>query len=302
MPQNLVYPKLPNAGLCNMLLVWANAIVFANINSFPVVAPSWNRIRIGPLLRGEREKRYYGGYFSKKTYSANIIDILFNLRANKVYDPPINRVDLSDQRNSCIYIFSTVPHWKDYFVDIRSHHSLIKEVLISTIRPSVLEEISARPVPQIGIHVRRGDFRSLQPGEDFSKVGLVRTPMSWYCRVLSKIREIAGYNVSATIFSDGYDHELKDLLELPQVDRATRASAISDLFTLSASKLLITSAGSTFSGWASYLGRSPTVWHPAHFHAGVFSDEVNKTIFEGSFDPEIMEVPELLRTNIESVF
>jgi hypothetical protein len=38
------------------------------------------------------------------------------------------------------------------------------------------------------------------------------------------------------------------------------------------------------------------------FFAGVFLDEVNKTLFDGDFDPEIMEVPQLLRTNIESIF
>lgn len=147
-----------------------------------------------------------------------------------------------------------------------------------------------------------GDFRLLKPNDDFTKLGNVRTPCKWFINVINTIRGIAGYEVPVTIFSDGHDSELSELLQLPQVFRASAASALSDMLTLSRSKLLITSSGSTFSSWASYLGQCPTIWHPAHFHAGVFPRDLSQNVFEGGFDPEVMQIPSLLTHNIKLAF
>ncbi|MDP5015756.1 MAG: hypothetical protein NWQ43_00310, partial [Dolichospermum sp.] len=59
---------MPRSGLGNMLLVWARAILFAEFNGLPVLSPNWNEVRIGPWLRGERTKRYYGNLFINKGY------------------------------------------------------------------------------------------------------------------------------------------------------------------------------------------------------------------------------------------
>lgn len=306
-PLLLVYPELPRAGLGNMLLVWARAVLFAKLNCLPVVAPTWGKVMIGPYLRGERDKRYYGDLFSNKTYVPKFKYSLTRLRKKAVYsNPALSQLELSKlepQGKDCyLFIFNTVPHWSDYFADLKEYQPLIKQRLISSIRPSVFQAISNTPAPEIAIHVRLSDFRVLKPGEDFTKLGNARTPISWYIRVVSAIREMAGYEVPVTLFSDGHDRELGELLKLANVSRSPAASALSDILTLSKSKLLITSSGSTFSSWASYLGQCPTIWHPAHFHAGVFPTDTSKTIFEGGFDPESMTVPELLLYNIRSVF
>lgn len=303
----LVYPQLPRAGLGNMLLVWARAVLFADINSIPVVAPSWGQIRIGTYLRGERDKRYYGNLFCNKTYRSKINYLFGVLNKKSVFhNPAISKFNLSNLESTGIgcylFIFDSVPHWSDYFIDLKEHQPFIKQRLLSSIRSSVLKTIDNRPVPQIGIHIRMGDFKVLKPGDDFTKLGNVRTPMTWYVRVIDAIRKIAGYDVPVTLFSDGHDRELCELLNLPQVSRSPSDSALSDMLTLSRSKLLITSSGSTFSGWASYLGQCPTIWHPAHFHAGVFSHDISQTVFEGGFDPESMTVPNLLIHNIRAAF
>jgi hypothetical protein len=302
----LVYPQLPKAGLGNMLLIWARAILFAHINSFPIVAPGWGKFVIGPYLRGERDKRYYGIFFNYKNYVSRFKYLLLLFKKKYFYyEPKISQIEVSDlepKANCHIFTFNQSPHWSDYFVDLKDHQSLIKQQLLATIKPSVLAEILQRPAPEIGIHVRMGDFRILKPDDDFTKLGGVRTPFSWFIRVINCIRGIAGYDVSVTIFSDGYNHELSELLQLPQVSRATPASALSDMLTLSRSKLLITSSGSTFSSWASYLGQCPTIWHPAHFHAGVFPNNLSKSVFEGGFDPESMQMPDLLTRNIKLAF
>jgi hypothetical protein len=303
----LVYPQLPRAGLGNMLLVWARAVLFADINSIPVVAPTWGKIRIGTYLRGERDKRYYGNLFCNKSYISKIKYFLALLNKKILsYNPTISKLDLANletQGLGChLFIFNSLPHWSDYFIDLKENQSFIKQRLLSSIRYSALETIYNCPAPQIGIHIRMGDFKVLKPGDDFTKLGNVRTPITWYVRVICAVRKMAGYDVPVTLFSDGHNSELSELLNLPQVSRSPCDSALSDMLTLSRSKLLITSSGSTFSGWASYLGQCPTIWHPAHFHAGVFPHNISQTVFEGGFDPESRIVPELLINNIRSAF
>ncbi|MEH2163379.1 MAG: alpha-1,2-fucosyltransferase [Nostoc sp.] len=304
----LVYARLPKAGLGNMLLVWSRAVLFAHINRFPVVSPDWGKFVIGPYLRGERDKRYYGHLFSKKIYVSKFNYYLAILKKDTYIhnNPVISPIELSNlesqQSDFYLFIFNQLPHWSDFFVDLKTHQPIIKERLLASIRPSVLEAISNRSAPQIGIHIRMGDFRVLKSEDDFSKLGGVRTPFSWFIKVIDAIREIAGYDVPVTIFSDGHDHELSQLLTLSQVSRSSTASALSDMLTLSKSKLLITSSGSTFSYWASYLGKCPTISHPAHFHASVFSPDITQSVFEGGFDPDCMQAPDLLVRNIKSVF
>jgi hypothetical protein len=303
----LVYPQLPRAGLGNMLLVWARAILFAHINCFPVVKPAWGQFAIGPYLRGERDKRYYGHLFSHKNYVSQFTYLLASLNKPLVHNnPAISKLELPNSElqtsTNHLFIFNQLPHWSDFFVDLREHQPIVKDKLLSSIRPSVLAAISKRLPPQIGVHIRMGDFRTLKTEDDFTRLGGVRTPFSWFIRVINTIRKIVGYDVPVTIFSDGYDRELSELLKLPQVNRDPATSALSDLLTLSKSKLLIASSGSTFSNWASYLGQCPTIWHPAHFHAGVFPYEVSQSKFEGGFDPLSAIAPDLLVRNLKSAF
>lgn len=303
----LVYPQLPKTGLGNMLLVWARAVLFAELNSFPVVTPNWGQIRVGPYLRGERDKRYYGNLFSNKNYISKIQLFLRNLQKHYIYyNLAISQIDLSqlesEGKGEYLFIFNKLPHWSEYFVDLKEYQPIIKQKLLEIIRPSVFNNICNYPAPEIGVHIRMGDFRVLKAGDDFTKLGGVRTPMSWYARVIFEVRKIAKYDVPVTIFSDGHDHELSEILKLPKVFRSPFSSALSDMFTLSKSKLLITSSGSTFSSWASYLGQCPTIWHPAHFHSGLLTSQSSKTVFEGGFDPETMATPNLLIQNINSAF
>ncbi len=300
----LVYPQLPRTGLGNMLLIWARAILFAYINSLPVVAPAWGKMAIGPYLRGERDKRYYGNLFFNKDYVSKFDYFLASLKKKQLhYNPDISRIEpsnLESEEVDChLFIFNQLPHWSDFFIDLKEHQPIIKDKLLASIRPSVLAAISDRPTPQIGMHIRMGDFRALKPEDDFTKLGGVRTPFNWFIKVLDAIRGIAGYDVPATIISDGHDYELSELLKLSKVSRAFTASALSDMLTLSRSRLLIASSGSTFSYWASYLGQCSTIWHPAHFHAGAFPRDISQNVFEGGFDPESMPIADLLTRNIK---
>jgi hypothetical protein len=71
---------------------------------------------------------------------------------------------------------------------------------------------------------------------------------------------------------------------------------IVDLVLLSKSKLIVTSATSTFSYWAAFLSNSPVIMHPDHLHADLRNAECNQHIYEGSLLPGFSN--ELLASNI----
>jgi Glycosyl transferase family 11 len=300
----LVQPKLPRAGLGNMLLVWARAVLFAEINTLPLALPNWRQLRIGPYLRGERDKRNYSGLFQSTNYISIEYWLLTNiLRYKKYSNPnplPIDLHSLEKDSSSHIFIFSSIPHWSDYFEYLKEYQPLIREKLLSDIRPHILREIEDRPAPKIGIHLRMGDFKFVQPGEELPGDNS-RTPLKWFVRIINCIRSL-GYDVPVTIFSDAHDDELEEIISLPDVYRSPKNNALSDILTLSKSQILVASSGSTFSSWASYLGQCPTIYYPSQFQSSVFPKAIRDKVFEGEFDPQLMVVPDLLLRNIKAAF
>lgn len=269
-----VIAQLPSAGLGNILLVWAKAFIFAKTNNLPLYVIGWRRIHLGPLIRGEKRKRYYGLYF-KKTHSIFFgfqlrLELLLNLK-NCVVEPPVNAAP----ENGTTYIFNAVPHWVDYFKGIRDYRELVKNELFGMLRPPLKICLEKSPTPQIGMHIRLGDFRKLNEGEDFSKLGSVRTPEAYFDSVIHKLRQQEPGEV--TIFSDGKLEELSHFLSLEGVRLANENPDIVDILLLSRSKVIVTSAGSTFSYWAAFLSDSPVIYHPAHLPPKIR----NGNIFEG---------------------
>lgn len=303
-----VDPQMPRVGLGNMLLVWARAILFAEMNGIPVLSPNWSEIRIGPWLRGERTKRFYGnlftnrGYYSRlKYYSKKLI-----YQENKFYNPPLVKSEqwyLGEGNKHTRIIFNKMPPWNDYFQDLKEHQPFIKNSLIEIIRPSLLTYIYQQPSPFIGIHIRMGDYQESKSGDDFAVQRLTRTPILWFVRVLESVRDIAGYNLPATIFSDGYPHELKDILNLPNVSLSSSKCTLSDLMLLSRSHLIVASSHSSFSAWASYLGQCPTIWYleRSHLYEPIFLESLRDEVFEGGYDPEVTKPPEILKQNIKKI-
>jgi hypothetical protein len=306
----IVATRLPHAGLGNMLLVWARAVVFSELNSLPMIAPNWNALHIGPWLRGERCKRYYGSFFSDRSYKTQLQYIVSSIGTKKYihYNPMIEKIDQnSDEFESDgqhIFMFDEMPPWNDYFQDLKKYQLLVKQRLYSDIHPSLLEKILSLPAPDIGIHIRRGDYQKPHPSDDFSIKRYVYTDLNWYIETLKSIRSLAKTDVPATVFSDGHPEDLVDILSLPNVSISTETSAISDLITMSRSKLLIGSAHSSFSAWACYLSQCPTLWctERAHLYQSIFTTNTQQLTYEGGFDPINTSIPALLKANIHDLF
>lgn len=180
------------------------------------------------------------------------------------------------------FIFSQIPHWRDPFNGLKEHQNTIRDALWSLIRLKYIEQIRRQVPPVISIHIRRGDFRELSANEDFTKVGSVRTPLHYFRTIIHQFHEICSPIIPITIFTDGTEQELSELLALPNVKISPRQPAIVDLMLMARSKVIVSSAGSTFSQWAGFLSEAAFIHHPDHFHTPNRSNHLNAKYYEGT--------------------
>jgi hypothetical protein len=261
----IVVAKLPNAGLANCLFVWSRAALFAKKHGLKLYVLGWNRIHIGPYLRGERVKRNYLGFFKDQmpVVKELWLKTKWSFSSDKIYNP--ESIEECTKKGAKLIIFDDLPPWSDYFKYLKKDRLLVKSLLLDNLKPSIQDKLEKLKKPEVGIHIRMGDFRELKEGEDFSKVGLVRTPLTYFKDVLSQIRDKA--NLNAIVFSDGTLNELEEILTLKKVKKSKEQRDILDLLQLSKSQIIVTSASSSFSLWASFLSGAIIIMHPDHIHA-----------------------------------
>jgi Glycosyl transferase family 11 len=284
---SVVICELPKAGLGNQLFPLVKASVFAKLNGLPLVVVGYHQFRIGPYLRGEKSKRNYKGYF---TFQKNVLaerigraSLLQYKGYERVPEPPLERLP-AEQKQKKKFIFSSIPHWNDYFAGLKEHRELAISLLEELISEDIRQRVAGLSTPVIGVHIRMGDFRKLQAGENFSKVGAVRTPEDYFVDIIGSIRKINGRELPVSVFTDGYQSEFHKLFSLENIRMIEGNADIVDMLLLSKSKLIVTSAGSTFSYWSGFLSDAPLIMHPDHIHTPVRSEQVNRQSYEGPFD------------------
>ena len=251
---SFVYAKLPakyivgirfrGSGLANCLFVYGRAIILEHEKSLEMITPTWANFSLGPFLRLERDKRTYIGLFRPDGVTGLKKYIL--LFFSKKY---IDKESFeSSQARRKILVTEGL---QKYFQDLIPHYNMIRERLIDKANIYLDAELSEENF--IGVHVRLGDFNEER-----------RTPLKWYRNIIIRLSNALCDDFKFVIFSDGSDHELRDLLQLPNVERAAGFNALEDLFLLSYSRLIIGS-DSTFSGWAAFLNQTPIIMMKNHF-------------------------------------
>ena len=295
---SLTLAVLPNAGLGNKLFVWAKAAVFAHRNALPLAVLGWDWPRLGALLRVGVDGRYYASSFAPRYRELASATARLCLATQRITEPSLHApLSLAN----AAYIFKQMPHWSDYFGDFREDCATVRTLLYAELRRDLRAAIEARPPPVVAVHVRRGDFRELAAGEDFAKVGNVRTRLDYFEYLVREMRNGRGGALPVTVFSDGADADLAPLLSLPNVTRSRSASDVEDLLHMSRARLIVASAGSTFSEWAGFLADAPLIMHPDHIHKPVRPDHVNQRYHEGSAIGQFAQWPGLLRRNIDEL-
>ncbi|HEX4374031.1 MAG TPA: alpha-1,2-fucosyltransferase [Puia sp.] len=285
---SLVVCKLPKAGLGNQLFPLMRAKIFAHLNDLPIVVTGYHQLKIGPYLRGERSKRNYNRYFN---FQKNIFGELSDqrrLRKNKALpicsEHSLEKMSENESSRPTIYLYDKIPHWSDYFAELKNFREIALHIFYGSITENIKKKISLQPAPCIGVHIRMGDFRKLKAGEDFSKVGAVRTPENYFIDVINNIRQIHGSKLPVSVFSDGKKNELQFILTMENISLVEGNPDIVDLILLSKSKIIIASAGSTFSYWAGFFANAPVILHQDHIHQSIRSTEINSNWYEGSWD------------------
>jgi len=295
---NYVICKLPRAGLGNKLLVWAKALVFASLNNLPLYVSPWAQLSIGSLLRWEKQRRFYADYFQQPGWQTQVRRLYLEYSRQRIDEPEITTLDLLKNH---IYVFSKIPHWSDYFRDLKAHRDFIKQEIWRMLSPKYHAQLGNLKPPLVAIHIRQGDFRVLKAGEDFADVGLVRTPSPHFVGLIHLLRSQSAVKLPITIFSDGYAHELKDILSLPDIQLVQGNTAIVDMLLMSQSKLIIFSAGSTFSYWSGFLSDAAILHHPQHYPGTIRDEQTNQQYFEGSAPESDDTFPELLIKNLKDL-
>lgn len=273
--------EIPKTGLGNQLFPLVNAHVFAYYSKLPVLVGYKPHFRLGPYLRFEKTKRNYLGCFKYQkgflTWLKNRIEINKTIRGRQViYNPSINET----AHKQTVYVFNEIAHYEDYFIGLKEQRAIVKKIFFDLLDQKIFERLQSTPNPEIGVHIRMSDFAKLK-GDEIFRGGHVRTPEGYFVNLINQIRVIAGKLIPVTVFTDGYQKELPCISGLPAVLFSKNQKDLVDLIVLSKSKLIITSAGSTFGAWAAFLSDAIVIKHPMHLHAPYRQDE---GLFEGIFD------------------
>ncbi len=272
------FVRLIGNGLGNLLFPWARWILATRQHHLTPIAPTWLQIQMGPILRNEPDKRFYHKLFVSPSEQIHGIEKITLLNTR----PKITEQAFSPDAQSpekAIVVFEGL---RNQFGDILRDHARVKQELVSIARPEHTRGLEYDFKNSITVHVRMGDFFVTRDTRIFHNGQMgYRIPLSWYADKIEQLRAHFG-NLPAHIFSDGTDAELAELLNLKDCARLSFSSSLADMLAMSQANLFIGSA-STFSQWASYLGRMPTIWFQGqsrrlyydHPHAQVECDEAD---------------------------
>ncbi|WP_447411473.1 alpha-1,2-fucosyltransferase, partial [Clostridium perfringens] len=211
-------------------------------------------------IRREKDRRSYAGLFRRDGHAITGIAKLAALlrpyaTVEKFADPTFLMPPKKPTR------FEPLPHViaPDYFNGLFDYHDLITSRLIEIIATQHLRQILATEPADVAVHVRLGDFSEAAPGAPIT--ANTRLPLSWFADRIAKMRSSLPSSITVKVFSDGTPDQLSALLEIDGVSLSDGQNAIVDMFSMARSRMLIASA-STYSMWASFLGKMPSLWHP----------------------------------------
>ena len=245
------FPTLPRAGLANMLIPWAECFIWCRDNEIEQLSPFWKKIRLGPYLRGERDKRQYQKFFSSGGNIAGVKRLLLLTSRKISFEDFCLLENKNDIKKTTLVCFSDMNHLERL---IGRDKEIIDELYRIT-RPEY--HPFGLPVNFIGIHIRMGDFPYKS---ETNQHGYFRQTLEWYIEALKQLRISLGINMVAVIFSDGTDKELAPILSLGNVIHSPFSESISDLLAIAKSTVVITSR-SSFSLVGAFLGQVPSIWY-----------------------------------------
>ena len=244
------YPKLANLdlvfigvggpGLANMFFPMYRALQASKQFDGEFLMPTPTQIKIGPMLRRERDLRLYSDIFVKrspgeilKRFSLSIRRTITEESFGNAPKGPCGAVLFAGLKN----------HFKDLDLSRRQDFmSLLSQRSSNPLQRDTIEEIA--------LHIRMGDFSQKQTNNMNSRVSF-----DWYAKALEVARERYP-GIPARIYSDE-PGRCREFASDSECELADEGNALEDIFNLAKSRALVASQ-SSFSLWASFLGQSET--------------------------------------------
>lgn len=236
--------RTPGAGLGNLLFPILRAVIGREKRGGTLVYPTFAQLKWGPLLRGERDKRFYTNV-ARGRRLAEWGDWL----RSRFDGPSVNEREAAPDMANGVIQYTGL---RDYFHDLASHQALVQRWYADNMRGAPVGDDY-----DIAVHIRLGDFVA-----DPTQTGDVntRTSFDWYRGAIAEgARRIGIANPRLLVFTDGSFDEVRDGLRMAdlQFDESVHAAAAME--RMSRASLIVTSR-STFSMWGAFLGNRPAIW------------------------------------------
>jgi hypothetical protein len=237
---DLGFIRGPGPGFGNLLFPITRALQAAKIKGEIFVPPTMFNVKIGPLIRQEKNLRFYNKEIKKRNFSE-----WMNFFRAHIYRDKVSFY--SGQGN--------------LFHDIKKSRFLINDWLhLNTLEKPV--NISRK----IAVHIRRGDFKKSN-NSDFS----VQIPTQWYLDIIDRL--LSKIDTEVILFSDS---KISDKWSSfgSRVKLSKNKSACSNILSMSTADILVASR-STFSLWSYFLSRQNTFIPKGLNLSSVISDVKN---------------------------
>ncbi len=254
-PRNLVQVHLPRSGLGHSLVSYARAYCYHAEGVAEFVHPNWFKIRIGPYLRREADKRDYfriirspTGWGHPPWHGAR--KWLMRRVTEQEFDPAKSGQFLTVRDEG-----PDSPLTSGTMARLDPHRIEFAEALRSISRIAV--RMPPRRSPTIGLFHRSGDMRftGVDRCEDDRSLRTKRygyLPPEFVAEALRSVRRIAGWTVPAVLSTDAGPEEISVIMAEGHVSLATAHSALANMLEMSQHDVLIVGT-SMYARWAWFL-------------------------------------------------
>ena len=244
--------RSPGPGLGNLLLPIARAFGARRRHGGTLVYPTFRQLKIGTILRWERDFRTYGDLFRGRA-GREWGDWI---RAGMCKKVPEDQLDMALARDRAMTV--TYTGLGRQFHQIMDEAAPFAEWLDGTARYQGLIQDSY----DIAVHIRLGDFFVDRP--DGVKGSGYRQSYDWYRDAVALARDILGEaNPRVMLFTDEDPNQVAGELGLDAVELDPGQNAVTAIRNLSKARLIVTSR-SSFSMWGVFLGGAQAIWQQGY--------------------------------------